>query len=93
MATYNTYKAAEPALQAMIPDHRITVEPIVGADLYYTDGKAHAYIGKIVVSDRIDSMRMFHVYFPNGSETIDHPLYTKYKDILLAWVASVDSKS
>ena len=92
MATYNNYKTDEPALQAMIPDHRVTVEPIVGADLYYTDGKAHAYTGKIVVSDRIDSVRMFHVYFPNGVEAINHPLYNKYKDVLLAWVACVESK-
>lgn len=85
------YKAALPALQAAFAPiaaegQTITVEPIESLDVYYTDGSAVAYTGKITILTPPFGLKTSWFFTPAGP--VDH-FPTLYDPIFRKWIASV----
>ncbi len=97
--TFSEFKAAEAELQAAffaleereVGDQHIcpAVAPISGSDVYYTDGDAAKYIGKILLM-RGELARGY--YFFDATGPCDTPFPPKYDTIFRAWIAGVVAK-
>lgn len=64
--TYEVAKAKEVALQQLFEDteFNVTVHPITGACIYYTDGTAASCAGKIHFVKKGESLNTYVVYVP-----------------------------
>jgi glutathionyl-hydroquinone reductase len=80
--TFLTYKRQEANLQERLPESKISIEPIDGADLLYTDGEASQFTFKIII-DRFDT-----VYMPQMKCNISD----KYKKIIKEWMTYVEKQ-
>lgn len=97
--TFSDFKDAEPALQAAffalkereVGDQHIcpVVAPIFGSDVYYTDGDAAKYIGKILL---IRGELAIGCYFFDTTGPCDKPFPPKYDATFRAWIAGVIAK-
>jgi hypothetical protein len=83
---YSKYKEVELLLQQRITPlgYTATVEPITGADLYYSDGSAAQSYGKVVFTSQTSE---FVVFFPDMYCYYAVP--TPIKEALEAWLKEV----
>ena len=82
--SYLQFKAFEQELKKMFGDKAvIRIEPIVSADIYYTDGEASASSCKIVFTGGNT------VYIPNFNHNVD----PEHKAIIEDWMKYVKENS
>jgi hypothetical protein len=85
MATrFQKYKDAESVLQERISSlgYKVTIEPITGADMFYSDGSAKYSYGKACFTDNKNFE--FNVFFPDYYCFISIP--SSVKQELQKWV-------
>jgi len=80
--SFLSYKRQEANLQERFVNSKISIEPIDGADLLYTDGEASKYTFKIII-DRFDT-----VYMPQMKCNISDT----YKKIIKEWMTYVEKQ-
>ncbi len=88
------FQAALPALQAEFakvsePNREVRVEPVSTLDLFYSDGDAQHYTGKITVFNTDVGLATSWYFTPAGP--VDH-FPERYDACFRAWIASVKAK-
>ena len=88
--SFSDFKAKEKELQeafALISStHTVKLAPISGTDMFYTDGSAMNYTGKIVVVNTESGLDAQWYFTPSGP--VDH--FPKVYDACFRkWIASV----
>lgn len=96
MARYADFKAAEAVLKAAFAaledrdagdkDMMIAVEPISGLDIFYSDGYAQKFVGKITLRNVNDIIVRQYYFDASGP---DYKFPPKYDALWRSWIASV----
>jgi hypothetical protein len=85
----SAYAAALPDLQAKydalkIGTYTLKIEPISGTDIYYSDGDARSYKGKISLFDPAKGYSDFQIFFTDDGLT--HNRRSSSDDVFQTWI-------
>ena len=91
----STYTTALPELQAKydalkIGNYTLKIEPISGTDIYYSDGDAQRYKGKISLFDPAKGYSDFQLFFTD--EGLIHNRRSSSDDVFQTWIITTARK-
>ena len=86
-------KESETILQTLFQDMNVelSIEPITGMDLYYSDGSVQECIGKLLCKDKKQN-RYYTVYLNTNNTILEiSKIPDDYKKIIQQWLDSLNN--